>query len=55
MQFVVQCGVNRKIAKEVRKRPPIDFRTDVRQLIPCPRKKVIRYRLTMVFDYAREA
>lgn len=55
MQFVVQCGVNRQIAQEIPERPPFQFRADVCQLIPCPRKKVIRYCLTMVVDYAREA
>lgn len=55
MQFVVQCGINRKIAQEIPERPPFQFRADVRQLITRPRKQVVRYCLTMVIDYAREA
>ena len=55
MQFIVQRGVNRKIAKKVIQRAPFQSAPDVCQLIPCPRKKVIRYCLTMVVDYAREA
>lgn len=55
MQFLMQCGINGQIAKEIPERPPFEFRADVCQLISCPRKKVIRYCLTMVVDYAREA
>ena len=55
MQFIVQCGVNWQIAQEIPERPPFQSAPDVCQLISCPRKQVVRYCLTMVFDYAREA
>lgn len=55
MQFLMQCGINRKITQKILESFPIKFRTDVRQLIPCPCYKVIRNRLTMIAYNLRKA